>query len=230
MTYSLDQHFHAQAPKRILALDGGGLRGIVTLGYLKRIEDVLRTRQGGREDFRLCHYFDLIAGTSTGSIIAAALALGLSVNELSDIYLRLGKAVFRSSPWRKGILRSRYNHKRLTEHLKQVFGDCTTLGDPKLETGLLVMTKRMDTGSPWPLGNNPRGKYYRAKDNDDWRSNKDYPLWKVVRALTAAPSFFDPEEITIIPENGAKAVKGKFVDGGVSLDSAKIRRLFVELR
>ena len=71
-----NQHFRSPGPKRILSLDGGGVRGIATLAYLKKLEDLLRERHGGRADFRLCHYFDLIAGTSTGSIIAAAMAQG----------------------------------------------------------------------------------------------------------------------------------------------------------
>lgn len=211
-----DQHFAMAGPKRILSLDGGGLRGIVTLGYLGKVEDLLRARHGGDNDFRLAHYFDLIAGTSTGSIIAAALATGWSVGDLTDLYLRLGKEVFRRSRWRKGILRARYSHEKLTEHLQKNFGKTTTLGDPAIQTGLLVMTKRMDTGSPWPLGNNPKGAYFEAKPGEDWISNKDYPLWKVVRASTAAPSYFDPERITISRKKGFKPVVGVFVDGGVS--------------
>src|SRR5262245_45299303 len=59
-----DEHYASDgAPKRILALDGGGLRGILTLGILQRIEDILRERHGAGDDFRLSHYFDLIAGT-----------------------------------------------------------------------------------------------------------------------------------------------------------------------
>lgn len=69
---SRDQHLaNDGAPKRILALDGGGLRGILTLGILQKIEDLLRERHRGGDDFRLDHYFDLIAGTSTRSIIVA---------------------------------------------------------------------------------------------------------------------------------------------------------------
>ena len=77
-----DEHFNALGPKRILALDGGGLRGILTLGILRHVERVLDERHGGDASFRLCHYFDLIAGTSTGAIIAAALALEMSVEEV----------------------------------------------------------------------------------------------------------------------------------------------------
>ena len=62
-----DEHFSSKGPKRILALDGGGLRGILSLGILKHLEATLRARHGGDRGFRLCHYFDLIAGTSTGA-------------------------------------------------------------------------------------------------------------------------------------------------------------------
>jgi uncharacterized protein len=78
-----DEHFSSDGPKRILALDGGGLKGIVTLGFLERIEDTMRERHGAGPGFRLAHYFDLIAGTSTGAIIAAALATGMSVSEVT---------------------------------------------------------------------------------------------------------------------------------------------------
>src|SRR5947199_2591850 len=83
---TLKQHFDIGGPKRILALDGGGLRGIFTLGILKSIEDVLRKRHGNDEAFRLSDYFDLIAGTSTGAIIAATLAMGWSVDEIVNKY------------------------------------------------------------------------------------------------------------------------------------------------
>ena len=70
---SRDEHFKEAGPKRILALDGGGLRGIVTLAYLGRIEDLLRARFGGTADFRLGHYFDLIAG---GALLQEAVVRG----------------------------------------------------------------------------------------------------------------------------------------------------------
>jgi predicted acylesterase/phospholipase RssA len=96
-----DQHLARDgAPKRILALDGGGLRGILSLALLQKIEDTLRQRHGGDADFRLCHYFDLIAGTSTGAIIAATLALGWTVKDLRARYMDLGVSVFeRSLRW-----------------------------------------------------------------------------------------------------------------------------------
>ena len=213
-----DEHFlNDGSPKRILALDGGGLRGILTLSYLAEIESTLSERHGGAETFRLSHYFDLIAGTSTGSIIAAALARGMSVSEIAKKYLDLGQRVFQKSWFRQGFVRAFYDEVGLIEELKQVYGAQTTLSDPSLQTGLLIVTKRLDTESVWPISNNPRGKYYGPRPDSNVIPNSAYPLWQVVRSSTAAPRFFDPEKIEISRgKSGEKPVQGEFVDGGVS--------------
>jgi hypothetical protein len=215
-TRTRDQHLANDGkPKRILALDGGGLRGILSLGLLQTIEDTLRTRHGAGDDFRLSHYFDLIAGTSTGAIIAATLALGWKVEEIRSHYMMLGERVFTRSLLRQGVLRAKYDDDTLIAELKKVYGAKTTLGGAELKTGLLVMTKRLDTGSPWPISNNPRGVYFAARPNGVV-GDGDYPLWQVVRASTAAPAYFDSQQITIARSAGARAVTGEFVDGGVS--------------
>ena len=82
------------SPKRILALDGGGIRGALTLGYLQRIEDILRKQHGGGPGFTLSDYFDLIGGTSTGSIIASCLAIGMKVVDIKNMYMDLGGKIF----------------------------------------------------------------------------------------------------------------------------------------
>ena len=177
---TLDEHFFGDGPKRILTLDGGGIRGILSLAYLEQVESILRRRANGDSDFRLCDYFDLIAGTSTGAIIASGLAKGMAVSEIVTEYLELGEKVFRPSFFRKGLFSARYNDAALKAQLQRVLGKSTTLGCEEIKTGLLIVTKRTDTGSPWPLGNNPRGRYYTAAPEDGWASNADYPLWKVV--------------------------------------------------
>ena len=96
-------------PKRILALDGGGVRGLITLGILQRIEDQLKQRSPNPEAFRLCQYFDLIAGTSTGSIIATGLALGWSVAEIKAFYEKLSPIAFK--PRARGIWRSIFDKR-----------------------------------------------------------------------------------------------------------------------
>lgn len=212
---TLAEHFAASGPKRILTLDGGGLRGILTLGILQQIEDELRKRHDNDPAFRLCHYFDLIAGTSTGAIIAATLAIGWSVDDITAKYFDLGKRVFQRSLLRQGLLRAKYDETQLIEQLKDVFGADTTLGSNVVQTGLLVVIKRLDSGSPWPVSNNPKGKYFGSLDGGVI-GNGDYKLWQAVRASTAAPDYFDPERITIAQLPGHTPVYGDFVDGGVS--------------
>jgi uncharacterized protein len=206
----------AVGPKRILALDGGGLRGVLTLGMLREIETHLRARHGNDPAFRLSDYFDLIAGTSTGAIIAGALSLGMTVDEVYGHYMKLGKFVFKRSLLRWGALRAKYDANDVKAALRGVYGD-RTMGSGDFRTGLLVQTKRLDTGSPWPITNNPDAMYFLSGTKSTTIPNKDYPLWQVVRASTAAPYFFDPETIQIgKAAGGLKAVKGDFVDGGVS--------------
>jgi hypothetical protein len=203
-------------PKRILALDGGGLRGVLTLGMLREIEGLLRARHGGDPDFRLCHYFDLIAGTSTGAIIAAALSLGMTVDEVHAHYIALGQVVFKRSLLRWGALRAKFDSAKVRRALIDVLGE-HRLDSPDFRTGLLVVTKRLDTGSAWPITNNPAAKYFRSGTRATTIPNGEYPLWQVVRASTAAPYFFDPETVHIgRGAAGLKAVTGDFVDGGVS--------------
>jgi len=89
-----EQHLDPNAgPKRILALDGGGIRGILTLQFLQVIESRIKERFG--DNTLLCDYFDLIGGTSTGSIIAAGLACGMTVDDLQKLYLKIGASVFK---------------------------------------------------------------------------------------------------------------------------------------
>ena len=210
-----DEHLsRSDIPKRILALDGGGLKGVLSLGFLHRIERILKERHGNESSFRLCDYFDLIAGTSTGAIIAAVLAMGWTVEEIHEKYMILGQRVFEKSFLRKGLFRAKYDKDKLDQELKKTFGADTLLGGPELQTGLLIITKRIDSGSPWPISNNPEGKYFGSRTSGTI-GNGDYPLWQVVRSSTAAPAYFDPEKITI-KKTDRDSVEGLFVDGGVS--------------
>jgi uncharacterized protein len=211
---SLTQHLDPTTPKRILALDGGGIRGALTLGYLQTIEDLLRKQHGDNPDFRLCDYFDLIGGTSTGSIIASCLAIGMKVEDITKMYFDLGGKIFSKDYkwWNlftiKDIIKAKYDHIPLEKELKNVFGDIT-LESSKIKTGLCIVAKRADTNSVWPLINHPKGKYFNSADG----MNKDILLWKAVRASAAAPTYFLPQLIDV----GGGLSKAAFVDGGVSM-------------
>src|SRR6266516_2821906 len=115
-----------KGPRKLLAIDGGGIRGVLSLQILSRIEELL-IKESKRSDYRLADYFDYVAGTSTGGIVAAGLALGMSVSEILEFYVRNGAAMFdKASIVRR--LRYEYNSEPLAQQLKSVFGEDTTLG------------------------------------------------------------------------------------------------------
>lgn len=213
MKKSLHEHLDpSTGPKRILSLDGGGIRGALTLGYLKKIETILREKEND-PNLLLCDYFDLIGGTSTGSIIAAMLSIGKTVDEIVAKYMDLGGKIFGQKrdwwkPWETAkFLKAGYDYHALEESLKEAFGDITLESD-KIQTGLCIVAKRADTNSIWPLINHPDGKYFNSANG----ANKDIPLWMAVRASSAAPTYFAPQLIDV-----GKGQRAAFVDGGVSM-------------
>jgi len=189
---SRDRHLFGPGPKRVLALDGGGVRGALTVAFLERIEALLSERDG--REVRLGDYFDLVGGTSTGAVIAGALALGYRTAQVKDFYLRLAPFAFKRQLWRVPLLQAKFDARGLRHQIEEVVGD-RVLQSTDLITGYCIITKRMDTGSPWIISNNPRAPYWESKTGDI--GNKDYPLVNLVRASTAAPHFFDPELLPI---------------------------------
>src|SRR5438045_1805263 len=83
----LAERYETTRPRKMLALDGGGIRGVITLEILAEMERQLRQKLGRGDDFVLGDYFDYIGGTSTGAIIAAGLSLGFPVQKLLDFYI-----------------------------------------------------------------------------------------------------------------------------------------------
>ena len=215
MKKTFEQHLNpSTTPKRILSLDGGGIRGALTLGYLKQMETILREKEND-SGLLLCDYFDLIGGTSTGSIIAACLATGMDVDTVVQSYMNLGGKIFgKKRTWWNPLetwkfLKAEYDYVALEQSLKDVFGTIT-LGSDTIKTGLCIVAKRADTNSVWPLINHPKGKFYDTAIG----KNKDIPLWQAVRASSAAPTYFAPQMIDV--GNGQRAA---FVDGGVSMSN-----------
>jgi patatin-like phospholipase/acyl hydrolase len=210
---ALLERFNSTGPKKILSLDGGGIRGALTLGYLKKLEDILKAKFPDQPDFRLCNYFDLIGGTSTGSIIAESLAICKTVDEITKLYMDLGGKIFgEKRNWWNPMetmkwLKANYNYKAMEDGLKFAYGDLT-LGSEELKTGLCIVAKRADTNSIWPLINHPKGKFF----DSDFGKNKNIPLWQAVRASSAAPTYFAPQMISVMEDQQAA-----FIDGGLSM-------------
>ena len=175
---------------RLLSIDGGGVRGVVALEVLARIERVLRDETGD-PDLVLGDWFDYVGGTSTGAIIAGGVALGLPVERIQQLYRENMRAIFtRAGIF--GLMRARYDEDGIETVLRREFGEDRTLGSPDLRCLLLLGLRNSSTGSPWPVSSNPAARY-----NQGPGSNLDLPLWQLVRASAAAPTFFVPEEVAV---------------------------------
>ena len=207
-------------PRKMLTIDGGGIRGLLALGILQSIEAILAEGRGGK-NFRLCDYFDYIAGTSTGAIVAAGLARGMSVDELIKFYQNLGHQIFEPTSILHR-LSSFYKADPLRENLRTVFNanrgenydpqsPDRNLFPENLKCLLLVVTRNVSTDSPWPISSNPDARYNDPKRLD---CNLQIPLWQLVRASTAAPIYFPPEVLNWDPTDPKKSFT--FVDGGVT--------------
>jgi len=203
-------------PRRILALDGGGIRGIFSLQILARIEEHFRAERAAPQ-LVLRDEFDFFAGTSTGAIIAACLAWGMSVAEVEKLYIDRGAEMFAPMPWWQRW-KGKYRADAIANFFRGHFCELdeartpSLLGTRRLWHGdepkyLLMVMRNASTGSPWPVCNNPRAKYNDPALPD---SNLRVPLWQLLRASTAAPTYFPPEQITL------GASQFLFVDGGIS--------------
>lgn len=194
----LKQRLNSPAPKKILALDGGGIRGVIAIEILAAIEQLFRDHHQNPR-LVLADCFDFIAGTSTGAIIGAGLSMGLEVAEVRHFYLHHGRDMFERAHWftrMTSLFGYKYNDIKLGQKLQDVFGKETTLGSDKIKTLLLIVMHNARTDSPWPVTNNPFAKYNdRSRMGDN--SNLNLPLWQLVKASAAAPSYFPPEKLNI---------------------------------
>ena len=178
------------SPFYILSIDGGGYRGIFSAHILRRMEEAWNI------DWH--KQFDMIAGTSTGSIIAAGLASGVSAVQLSDFYKAHGKSIFtrrlRSRFDLLKIFTSRYSGKTLHTLLEEVLG-ATTLGDVRIP----LIIPAVDIG-------NGCVHVFKSKYADDFIRDPGVKLSDAVLASCSAPTYFDPHFVDD---------KYQLVDGGL---------------
>lgn len=180
-------------PFQVLALDGGGFRGLFAAQVLAEWE-----RQSGRA---IAASFDLIVGTSTGGIIALGLASGMPASALVDFYVEDGRHIF-PSRWSarrflsgaRHWLRAKYRPHALEAALKRRFG-AKTLSD--LTTPVVIPSFKLQEGRHW---------YFKTPHFEDNRIDHRRPLWEVARATSAAPTYFPAFH---------SSESEVFVDGGV---------------
>ncbi|MDY6813529.1 MAG: patatin-like phospholipase family protein [Pseudomonadota bacterium] len=199
----------AASPVSILSIDGGGLRGLIPALILQRIEAAVHEadRAAGRPCQPLARHFDLIAGTSTGALLAVGLsgpgADGrplMTTDDLVDVYARRGQEAFPRTRWvrLKQVVRPAYDQQRYRAILQEILGD------------LLLSELRTPVLLP---GYDIRHRTARFFSSASARvaPTEDYHLRHLVRALTAAPIFFPPVEIR--PLEGSRS--DVIVDGAL---------------
>jgi len=188
---------------KILSLDGGGMRGLISLRTLMFVENWLQEKYGS--DTRLADHFDLIAGTSTGGIIASLLTYKkkrYTVNQIRNLYVELGQSVFKRNIWRKlfslfGLIKSKYSHKRLNLVLNSLFENTTI---DELEKVLITSYDIKHR----------KAVFFSSKDAK-WNNIKNFKVKRVLRATSAAPTFFPPTRISSVSKSNVKDM----IDGGM---------------
>lgn len=204
---------------KILALDGGGIRGVVTACILQEVE-----KQVGKP---LNQYFDLITGTSTGSILAAGLAIGMKPEELIEVYQKRGGEIFNSSWIRKKISwvwGAKYSNEGLIkvvrEELSKKLGKEITLCQVSEKTSTELLIFAYDT-----LHRNTT--FFTSKCPESHRWFNDMKLWEICVASASAPTFFPPYEFKWTDPNDSEKKEWNFphVDGGVSANCPAIAAL-----
>jgi len=194
--------------RNILSLDGGGIRGVFLIQILARMEALLREKYQ-KPDLVLADHFHYIGGTSTGAIVAAVLSWGAPVETIEKLYLDQSHQVFGRANALNRIW-AKFEALALDRILRDFFsvdGQPVLLGTERLRTHFLCVMRNATTGAPWIITNNPQAKYNDPSLPDN---NLLIPLYKLIRASTAAPYFFRPERISL------GGMEWLFMDGGVT--------------
>lgn len=159
---------------KILCIDGGGIRGVFALAILQAIEE--------QYNKPISELFDVVSGTSTGSVIAASVCLKMEMKKVLESYIISGEKIFIRQA-KVGLFKSIYSDKYLRKFLTQAFGE-RTLAD--ISTPLLIPAVDVTHGRPFVHRSN-----YGNKDTKDLTIK----LWDAVLSSCSAPVYFPPNNI-----------------------------------
>ncbi|WP_299629082.1 patatin-like phospholipase family protein [uncultured Tateyamaria sp.] len=191
---------------RLLSVSGGGLLGVIPAAILMRYEALGRTAYGA--DYRLCDSFDAVAGSSTGAVIAAGIALGLPAQDIANFYLRDVPRGFKRKRLALPLI-----HDIFDGDLMERFFEARTRGclmeRRALECDLTIMVKDLGRGTPlaFTTRKSPISNLLGAEI-----CTEAQPLARVLRASTAAPGLFSPVEMAL-----DRVGPTLLADGGFSL-------------
>ena len=197
---------------RILCLDGGGIRGLYSAQILKRM----------KKDCNIDFYndFDLIVGTSTGSILAGSIVKQIDIEKVIALYANEGKNIFKKR-WlsRIGLFASKYNPNPLKEQLKVIFEN-TTLGD--IEKPLLINATDIGNSTQFVFKTTFNGQQDSNGNTKELVRDKEILLSDAILASSSAPIFFPPHKIG----NFLLADGGLWANSPVLVALAEAKKIF----
>ena len=180
----------------ILAMDGGGIRGVIIAKILQHIEE--------ETGIRIAKFFDLIVGTSAGGIIATGLSRAdvggpLPASDMVSLYSDFGSTIFPKSRYRSlmsWIKGAKYDHAPLEAKLKSILGEATLA---KTQPEIIVTAYDIEQRKPYLF------KSIKAAEHKD----RNHKLYDVAISTGAAPTYFEPR---LLNDGGTRRV---LIDGGV---------------
>lgn len=200
---------------KILSLNGGGVRGLFTISVLAEFERIIQRKHG--QDIRAGEYFDLIAGTSIGGILALGLAKGCSARELEGIFKERAPLIFPSSrlpKMFKDTLRAfapLYKSDGLKKAIVEMIGRGTSFQD--LDRRVMVPAVNLSTGKP---------QFFKTPHNPEFTRDGSIKLVDAALATSAAPTFFAPHY--------CEDLSSYFADGGLCANNPSFVGLHEVLR
>ncbi|MBM7573337.1 CBASS cGAMP-activated phospholipase [Aquibacillus albus] len=159
---------------KILCIDGGGIRGVFAIAILQALEK--------EYEIPVNEHFDVVAGSSTGAIIAASIVLEKQMNDVMTYYKKYGKKIFKRQA-KVGIFKSVYSDRYLRHFFQKAFGECT-LSD--IKKPLLIPAVDVTHGKPY---------IYRSNYGNSGESDLSIKLWDAVLSSCSAPIYFPPNNI-----------------------------------
>ncbi len=196
---------------RVLSIDGGGIRGIIPSKVLAELESALSNIEPGK---KLYQHFDLICGTSTGAILAIAIALGIPSSKLVLFYKENAKSIFpqwylkvlpRNS---RAFVTSIYSNKALRRKLESVFSEYNNGVAP------LLKDLKANVCIPTFNGNDGQINILKTRHCDDYNRDYKLPAHEVALASASAPIYFPPHSFNFANEYG-QGVNINMIDGGI---------------
>lgn len=195
---------------KILSLDGGGYKGLCTIACIAEIENKL--------DLKFCDYFDMFAGTSTGSIIAMGLATGHTASEILDLYKNIGPKVFpckipfigKKLQFIKQIFYSKFSNKQLKKSLREFFGDIKVENVLERNKYIIIPTLCLSNGQP---------RIFKTDyKNGELDQHNNYDVVDIIIASCSAPTYFPAAKI----KNPNTNIYEYFVDGGMFANNPSV--------